>query len=177
MNKLSVCVGGLLLCLCALDVRALPLVADIEQNPIDAVFDRDLAQEMATPEIAFVAEACLEAWKAELEVVLRKIRGLYSHAGDRNRLEAYLKAYEHLGQVAFDLEMLNWIDDLQASPEERSVGTGGPGAATLALARVVRQEVLNLIDHLNRADPENPYVFHYTNTGSILEKCRKAMQE
>lgn len=148
-------------------------VANPDDNPIDKAFAEDFANAGASAEINFVAEAYLNAWKAELQIVAGKVKKLYTNKDDAERMTVYLTTYEKLADAAFDLEILNWIDDTTKPVSERLVGTGGLGAAMLAQARIYQQATLNLIAHLHTSDPEVQYVFSYHGNGADLDALRK----
>jgi hypothetical protein len=148
-------------------------VVDEKTNPIEKAFAPDFASAVATPEIGAVAEAYYDAWKAELQAVSNQIKKAYPVKDDVKRVDAYLADYENLAQKAFDLEMLNWLDDPEKPVSERSFGTGGPGAAMLAQARIYKQATLNLITHLQAMNPDVAYTFTYKGKGADLDTLRK----
>lgn len=150
--------------------------ADYEKsNPIDRAFAKDFEQASNTAEINYVAEAYLNAWKAELANVGMLIKKSYKFKEDRTRVDAFIASSRRLGRVAFDLEMLNWLDT-SMPPAERSFGTGGPGAALGAEARIYKQAALHLISHYATPDEGKKYTFLYSGKGAQLDKIRKQNQ-
>ena len=141
-------------------------------NPIEKAFAKDFETAVATPEINYVAEKYSEAWQAELKVVSEKVKKLYTQKDDVKRVDDYLASYENLVKQAFDLEMLNWLDDVSKPASERAFGTGGPGAAMLAQGNLYKQATLNLIVHFNTANPDAEYTFSYKGKGADLEALR-----
>lgn len=188
MNKvLLVCVAGLLVFSApgfaekgktaprqpAQDQIVVPATKDWHSdNPIDRAFSAAFEKAQATPEINFVNEAYLDAWKAEMTHVAGLVKKSLTHKEDLARVDEYLAAYETLGKKAFDLEMLNWTSDPDAAPADRSFGSGGPGAAMLAQGRLYKQATLNLITHF-QADPDKAYVFAFAGKGPDLDALRK----
>lgn len=141
-------------------------------NPIDRAFAKAFQEAQATPEIQYVNEAYLEAWKAEMANAAAAVKKTFTNREDDKRVDDYLADYNNLIGKAFDLEMLNWISDPEESIASRSFGTGGTGAAMLAQGRLYKQATLNLITHL-QANPEVPYTFIYSGKGADLKKLRE----
>jgi len=141
-------------------------------NPIDRAFAKDFQTAQVTPEINYVNEEYLNAWKAEMSNVSTVVKKSFANAEDGKRVDEYVADYENLINKAFDLEMLNWISDPAESIASRSFGTGGPGAAMLAQGRIYKQATLNLIAHYE-ANPEVKYKFVYNGKGADLEKLRE----
>lgn len=147
-----------------------PTVVDLNrENPIDRAFAKNFQEAQATPEIQYVNEAYLEAWKAEMTNAAAAVKKSFTHREDDKRVDDYLSGYAALMGKAFDLEMLNWVSDPEESIASRSFGTGGTGAAMLAQGRLYKQATLNLITHV-QANPELTYTFFYTGNGADLKK-------
>ncbi len=140
-------------------------------NPIEKAFAKDFAMAQATPEINYVNEAYLEAWKAEMANAATVVKNSLPLKDDGKRVDDYIAACNVLAEKAFDLEMLNWLSDPEASVADRSFGTGATGGAMLAQARIFKQATLNLITHL-QANPDTSYSFTYNGKGADLEKLR-----
>jgi ABC-type proline/glycine betaine transport system substrate-binding protein len=147
--------------------------ASIESNnPIEKVFAKDFKIASATAEINYVAEKYEDAWMAELKNVATQIKKSYKYKEDVKRVDDYVTAYNALAKKAFDIEMLNW-SDLSKPQGKRTFGTGGPGAALLAEAKIYKQATLNLIQHYKSMNPGRVYKFAYKGNGAEIEKLRK----
>lgn len=140
-------------------------------NPIEKAFAKDFEMAQATPEINYVNEAYLEAWKAEMANAAAVVKKSLPHQDDGKRVDDYVAACSALADKAFELEMLNWISDPEAPIADRSFGTGATGGAMLAQARIYKQVTLNLITHY-QANPDMAYSFIYSGKGADLEKLR-----
>ncbi len=140
-------------------------------NPIEKAFAKDFEMAQATPEINYVNEAYLEAWKAEMANAAAAVKKTLPQKDDGKRVDDYVAAYSALADKAFELEMLNWISDPEAAIADRSFGTGATGGAMLAQARIYKQATLNLITHY-QSSPDMAYSFIYSGKGADLEKLR-----
>ena len=143
-----------------------------QNNPIEKAFAKDFETASATAEISFVNELYLNAWNAELKNVSELIKKSYQFPEDIKRLEDYLSGYENLIQKAFDLEMLNYIDTTEPV-SDRSFGTGGPGGAMLAQAKLYKQATFNLIEHYKTLTGQEKYAFIFNGKIADIEKLRK----
>lgn len=143
-----------------------------QNNPIEKAFAKDFETASATAEINYVNELYLDAWKTEMKNISEMIKKSYQYPEDIKRLEDYLAGYENLIQKAFDLEMLNYMDT-EVPVAERSFGTGGPGAAMLAEARLYKQETFNLIEHYKTLTGQEEYSFVFNGKIADIEKLRK----
>ncbi len=156
----------------ATEQAAVTQATDIDMNnPIEKAFAKDFEMAQATPEINYVNEAYLEAWKAEMANAAAVVKKSLPHQEDGKRVDDYVAACNVLADKAFELEMLNWISDPEASITDRSFGTGATGGAMLAQARIYKQTTLNLITHY-QANPDMVYAFIYNGKGADLEKLR-----
>lgn len=145
--------------------------AVVPDNVIDKAFVEGFEKAQATPEINYVNEEYLEAWKAEMGNAAALIKKSFTSKEDIKRVDDYLAAYESLIQKAFDLEMLNWLSDPDEPEADRSFGTGSTGGAMMAQAKLYKQATMNLIEHL-QANPDYTYQYLYKGTGPDLKKLQ-----
>ncbi|MCE1249023.1 MAG: hypothetical protein LWY06_20485 [Firmicutes bacterium] len=142
-----------------------------KNNPIDKAFAKDFEKASATAEINYVAEKYHDAWEAELKNAAAQAKKEYKFKEDKQRVDDLVAAYKKLGKIAFDLEMLKWGDTDQ-NPKDRSFGTGGPGAAVIAEADILKDATIKLIEHMTKGDGESTYKFIYKGKGAELDKIR-----
>lgn len=153
------------------------MAIDNSDNPIDQAFAKDFTQATATPELNYVAEKYMQAWKAEMNNAAAVIKQQYQFAEDKARIDTYTAAYEQVAAAASSVAWLNW-SDTNAEPKHRNFGTGAASASLSAKANIYKQATVNLINMYQGQTGDNPnekniYSYAYSGNGAELAKIRK----
>ena len=153
------------------------MAMDNSDNPIDQAFANDFTQAIATPELNYVSEKYMQAWKAEMDNAATVIKQQYQFDEDKTRIDAYTAAYEQVAVAASSVAWLNW-SDTNAAPQHRNIGTGAASASLSAKANIYKQATLNLINMYQGQTGDNPnekntYIYVYSGNGAELAKIKK----
>ena len=171
MNKklLSVLIGLLFIVAAGYANTALANAQDA--NPIDEAFAKEFQEAHSTVETNYVAEKYMQAWKAELANIAVVTKGKYQYDEDKDRIDAYVAAYEKVAAAAVYVEWLRW-SDTDAPPAGRHFGTGAASGGLLAKAQIYKQATLNLVTSYQRNSAAGSYVYLYSGNGAELAKRR-----
>jgi hypothetical protein len=142
----------------------------IEGNPIDEAFKKDFEIASATPELNFLANSYLDAWKSEWDNITNMLINNYEFVEDRDAIKAYKVSFEEFSQRAFDVEWLNYTDTTVPPGTRKMIGTGAISLSLLEEAYTYKRQVLVLID---RYYLDNQYSFIYKGNGAELVKMRE----
>lgn len=139
-------------------------------NPIDDAFKNDFEIASSTPELNYLAEQYLEAWKMEWDHIISVQKTQYSFYEDKKVIEAYRQSFEDYAARASDLEWLTFTDTSIPLEDRHSAGTGAVSSSMLVEAYAYKRQVLMLID---RYYIDNNYDYQYKGSGAELLKLRE----
>lgn len=177
MTRKQIVVFMGILFLLVVSVTNTGMAMDNSDNPIDQAFANDFTLATATPELNYVAEKYMQAWKAEMDNAAAVIKQQYQFDEDKARIDTYTAAYEQVAAAAGSVVWLNW-SDTNAEPKHRSFGTGAASASLAAKANIYKQAAVSLINMYQGQTGDNPnekniYSYAYSGNGAELAKIRK----
>ncbi|MEF2965375.1 hypothetical protein V3851_05970 [Paenibacillus sp. M1] len=140
-------------------------------NPIDEAFKSDFEIASSTPEMNYLANTYLEAWKMEWDNITDVLMNQYQFAEDKEVIKTYKQSFEEYAEKVFDVEWLSYTDITVPLDERHTVGTGAISSSTLVKAYTYKRQVLLLID---RYYIDNNYTYKYKGSGAELLKLREA---
>lgn len=139
-------------------------------NPIDDAFKNDFEIASSTPELNYLAQQYLEAWKIEWDHIIPVQMNQYSFNEDKEVIEAYKQSFEEYAKSAFDMEWLTFTDTTVPLEDRHLTGTGAISSSTLVEAYAYKRQVLMLIDRFYIV---NNYDYKYKGSGAQLLKLRE----
>lgn len=142
-------------------------------NPIDKAFSKDFETNSSTPELNYLANAYLDAWKSEWDNVLLELMNEYQFQEDKNTIKEYKRSYEEFIEEASELEWIDWSDTSVEPGKDRTFGTGAISASLMEEAVLFKNQVLYLIDkYFSEISDYGEYTYLYKGNGAEFDNAK-----
>ncbi len=149
----------LLLALSLIFLFSSSALAAVENNPIDKAFAKHWLKVENTVQEKYLADRELTAWRNELDNAATILKKTFKFAEDKARVDNYVTTYKAAAKAASELEWLFWSNTDVPPSENRSSGTGAPGAMMRTESSILREAALGLIARCELGTETYKYIF------------------